>query len=201
MTAKVTLAAAAVFVLMGVCGGAYADEMHEIEHGKTLPPYGYVEYCMLNQPACRTHAAAPLLDMTPTLKGVIAQVNSYVNGTITAVTDQEQFGVVERWTLPNGEGDCEDYVLMKKQALEGLGLPANALLITVVLDELLAGHAVLTLETREGDFVLDNRRNDILPWDKTNYTFLKRQSSRAPGEWASLIPQVELSKTQASASK
>jgi predicted transglutaminase-like cysteine proteinase len=59
-------------------------------------------------------------------------------------------------------------------------------LITVVLDEKMQGHAVLTITTDKGDFVLDNRRNDVLRWSDTGYTFLKRQSAEDPRQWVSL---------------
>ncbi len=81
---------------------------------------------------------------------------------------------------------CEDFVLQKKRYLEGLGFPAETLLITVVLDELGLGHAVLTVRTDRGDFILDNMRNDIRAWNATGYTFIKRQSQTNPRKWVSL---------------
>ena len=86
----------------------------------------------------------------------------------------------EYWTFPTDAGDCEDYLLLKKRYLEGLGFPAEALLITVVLDENNQGHAVLTVTGDKGDFVLDNRRNEILRWSDTRYRYLKRQSAGDP---------------------
>jgi predicted transglutaminase-like cysteine proteinase len=56
-----------------------------------------------------------------------------------------------------------------------------------VLDEQNQGHAVLTVTTDEGDYILDNRRNDILLWNDTNYTFLKRQSAKDPRRWVALL--------------
>jgi predicted transglutaminase-like cysteine proteinase len=66
-------------------------------------------------------------------------------------------------------------------------------LITVVLDENREGHAVLTVVTNKGDYVLDNRRMEILRWDQTGYLYLKRQSQPAANEWVSLqksAPQI-----------
>jgi len=40
------------------------------------------------------------------------------------------------------------------------------------------GHAILTVKTDEGDFVLDNLANDVHPWDATGYYFIKRRSQR-----------------------
>jgi predicted transglutaminase-like cysteine proteinase len=77
-------------------------------------------------------------------------------------------------------------VLLKKRYLEGLGFPAETLLITVVLDEHGDGHAVLMVHTDGGDFVLDNRRNTVLRWSETGYTYLKRQSRKNPRIWVSM---------------
>jgi len=56
----------------------------------------------------------------------------------------------------------------------------------VVLDDKQDGHAVLTLATSEGDFILDNRRNGVRRWSDSDYTFLKRQSEADPREWLAL---------------
>jgi predicted transglutaminase-like cysteine proteinase len=194
-------AAFAAFIWVGICGAAQAGGASHAEFGPTLPPYGYIDFCGRTPASCGYQQPAAPLAISPGLLGVIAQVNGYINATVTADTDKELYGLNEFWTLPKGRGDCEDYVLLKKQSLQDLGLPAGVLLITVVLDELLSGHAVLTLRTTEGDLILDNRRDDILPWSKTNYTFLKRQSAENPNVWAALMEQVDLGKRQISASQ
>jgi predicted transglutaminase-like cysteine proteinase len=42
---------------------------------------------------------------------------------------------------------------------------------------------VLVLRLDEGDYVLDNLTNEILPWNATGYAFLRIQSPSAPGNW------------------
>src|SRR5262249_4949697 len=116
-------------------------------------------------------------------------VNNYVNGKITPVSDQELYGKPEYWTYPTDAGDCEDYLLLKKRYLEKLGFPSQVLRITVVLDEHKQGHAVLTVTTDTGDWVLDNRRNDIRRWNDTGYQFLKHQSAQNPMDWVALTRQ------------
>jgi predicted transglutaminase-like cysteine proteinase len=157
------------------------------EYGKTLPPIGFVQFCGENPKACKTKTSAAKLAMSPARWNLLAQVNAYVNGRIAPVSDQDLYGVSERWIVPVSAGDCEDYVLLKKQTLEKLGVAASDLLITVVLDEKMEGHAVLTVVTSEGDIILDNRRDDLLRWNETNYTFLKRQSRANPLQWVSLM--------------
>ena len=107
----------------------------------------------------------------------MVKVNAWVNDNIKPITDLEHWGVVERWNYPDdGYGDCEDYVLLKRRMLMQAGWPREALLITVVRDKKGDGHAVLTVKTNRGEFILDNQEAEILPWNKTGYRFVKRQS-------------------------
>jgi hypothetical protein len=53
-------------------------------------------------------------------------------------------------------------------------------------DEKEEGHAVLTVTTDKGDYVLDNQTEDILLWSETGYRFVKRQSQSNLNVWVSL---------------
>ncbi|MBC8037748.1 MAG: transglutaminase-like cysteine peptidase [Rhizobiales bacterium] len=166
-----------------------------VEYGKALPPIGFVQFCARSPDDCKPSGGKPQrLAMSPERWNLLYQVNTYVNGKITPVSDQDLYGQPEYWAYPSDAGDCEDYLLLKRRYLMNLGFPADALLITVVLDEKQEGHAVLTVTTADGDYVLDNRRNEILRWSDFEYTFLKRQSPRDPRAWVAL----ENGKTQAS---
>jgi predicted transglutaminase-like cysteine proteinase len=59
-------------------------------------------------------------------------------------------------------------------------------LITVVRKPNGEGHAVLTVRTDRGDFVLDNLNDSVKLWNATNYRYLKRQASNHTGRWVSL---------------
>jgi predicted transglutaminase-like cysteine proteinase len=184
--------AAALATVPAVAAGATGVERvvarnFATEHGRTLPPVGFVKFCARNPAECRdTELGTRRVPMSGDRWRIVHQLNSYVNGKISPVSDADLYGEDEYWTYPAEAGDCEDYVLMKKRYLEELGFARSALLITVVLDEKNEGHAVLTLRTDEGDFVLDNRRNEIRRWSDLDYVFLKRQSERHPREWVSL---------------
>ena len=158
------------------------------EHGKTKPPIGYVKFCAQNPAECKGAGTllSSRLKMTPERWSDLYRVNTKVNSTIKPASDEELYGEVEFWTYPVTAGDCEDYLLLKKRELQASGIPASDLLITVVLDERGEGHAVLTIASDAGDYVLDNRRDDILLWSETNYRFLKRQTQRDPKLWVSL---------------
>jgi len=67
-------------------------------------------------------------------------------------------------------------VLQKRKMLLQAGWPREALLITVVRDKAGDGHAILTVKTDRGEYVLDNQTDAILLWSDTGYRFVKRQS-------------------------
>lgn len=158
--------------------------------GKSLPPVGYVQFCATGQAECKNKGDDnQALHLNQASWDMLTTVNSYTNTKITPKSDQDLYNVTEKWTYPTSAGDCEDYALLKKRYLQGLGVPADDLLITVLLDEKNEGHAVLTVVTTKGDYILDNRRDEILRWDATNYKFLKRQSQKDPRQWVSLRVQ------------
>ena len=170
--------------------------------GDTLPPIGYVTFCRENKDECRPgRRFADRVQLNSTKFRELAEVNNTVNDAVAPVTDLELYGKVEMWTYPQGgRGDCEDYVLLKRRTLIERGWPESTLLITVVRDENNEGHAVLTVRTDQGDFVLDNKRREVLQWAATSYTFIKRQSERNPLVWISLLPPELAPQPQISAS-
>ncbi|OJU08258.1 MAG: hypothetical protein BGN86_03455 [Caulobacterales bacterium 68-7] len=129
-------------------------------------------------------AAVPL---TETLQGQLEAVNRAVNRSIRPVAER---GDEDVWSLPLAEGradgDCEDYVLEKRRALIGLGVPAETLSIAIVRSSARQEHAVLLVSTEAGEVVLDNRTPWILPWRKTNYVWLKRQSAADQSQWVEI---------------
>lgn len=154
----------------------------------TRPPIGWVEFCVEYKPECATRPSTPR-DVVLTSKAWadMVKVNAWVNDSIQPITDLEHWGVVERWNYPDdGKGDCEDYVLLKRRLLMQAGWPREALLITVVRDKKGDGHAVLTVKTNRGEFILDNQEPEVLPWTKTGYRFVKRQSQSDPNVWVTL---------------
>jgi predicted transglutaminase-like cysteine proteinase len=170
-----------------VAGSASATPAAAPEFGKSLPPVGFVKFCVANPGECKNVGRrAKRVDISQAVWSNLFKVNARVNAAIAPVSDQDLYGVPEYWTYPTSAGDCEDYLLLKKRELEKLGFDSGALLITVVLDEKNEGHAVLTVATIQGDYVLDNRRNDILLWSETGYTYLKRQSQQDPRAWVAL---------------
>ncbi|RVD52138.1 transglutaminase, partial [Mesorhizobium sp. M2D.F.Ca.ET.140.01.1.1] len=87
----------------------------------------------------------------------ISAVNQSVNTHVKPMSDMDNYGKDEWWAYPdNGFGDCEDYALEKQRELQAAGVAVANLLMTVVRKPDGEGHAVLTVRTDKGDFILDN---------------------------------------------
>jgi predicted transglutaminase-like cysteine proteinase len=154
----------------------------------TRAPIGWVDFCRRYAPECDTRPSVAR-DVVLSAKAWtdLVRINKWANDHITPVTDMEHWGVVERWDYPDdGRGDCEDYVLLKRRMLMDAGWPREALLVTVVREQNGNGHAVLTVKTDKGEFVLDNQNEHILIWSETSYRFVKRQSQTDPNAWVAL---------------
>jgi predicted transglutaminase-like cysteine proteinase len=154
----------------------------------TRAPIGWIEFCVEYDPECKTKPSQPRdVMLSAQAWKDLERVNLYVNTHVKPMTDMEHWGVVERWSYPDdGYGDCEDYVLQKRRMLIQAGWPREALLITVVRDKHGDGHAVLTVKTDKGEYVLDNQNDQIVLWTDTGYRFVKRQSQADPNVWVSL---------------
>jgi predicted transglutaminase-like cysteine proteinase len=180
---------AAAFAGLGAARAATDEAALYVEVSEvTRAPIGWVEFCAANPAECAAIPSAPR-DVVLTAKALkdLASVNRYVNETVKPMTDLEHWGVIEKWSYPDdGYGDCEDYVLLKRRLLIRAGWPREALLITVVRDRKDEGHAVLTVKTDRGEFILDNQAEDVLPWSETGYRFVKRQSQTNPNVWVSI---------------
>ena len=154
--------------------------------GVTSQPIGHYQFCQKNRGECSGTRNASPAKVTAVGWRVIRDVNASVNRAITPMTDRDLFGKDEFWTYPDGAGDCEDFVLLKRKKLMARGFSPADLLITVVRKPDGEGHAVLTVRTSEGDFILDNLENKVTLWSETPYRYLKRQASFHAGRWVSI---------------
>jgi predicted transglutaminase-like cysteine proteinase len=154
----------------------------------TTPPIGWAEFCIEYAPECDTRPSLPRdVALSTRTWSELKHINVAVNTSVKPMTDMDHWGVVERWNYPDdGYGDCEDYALQKRKLLMAAGWPREALLMTVVRDQNGNGHAILTVKTDRGEYILDNQTNDVLLWADTGYRFVKRQSQSDPNVWVSL---------------
>lgn len=169
--------------------GVVLPEIGVAEQGPTARPVAaWSDFCRRHPADCAVDMTEPaIVSLNPSLMRTLVSVNRRVNQRIKPVTDQAHWGVVDRWDYPDdGFGDCEDIQLLKRRLLIERRLPRRALRMTVVIDEIGEGHAVLMVRTDRGDLILDNKTNTVLPWNRTGYSFIKREGQDASGSWVSL---------------
>ncbi len=188
IAAAAGLLAAGVFALQSTTVAADTHAGYIAVGNRTLVPYGWVDFCNRYRGECdTTPMQAQDVRLTPVTEKIIRRINTWANSNIKPKSDQEQWGQIDRWDYPtNGKGDCEDYVLLKRRLLIQEGFPRQALLVTVVKDERGDGHAVLTIKTDKGEYVLDNLHDRVLPWTKVPYRFVKRQSQTEQNVWVEI---------------
>lgn len=186
-------------ILVSTCASASADALHRnpsqpahaasmLTFGQTSIPIGAYQFCERKLDACRPSQETLELRLTRSNWSEIVRINVEINQAVKPMTDRDLYGIEEFWSLPEYAGDCEDYVLAKQQQLSSAGLPIGALRATVVYDEVGSGHAVLTVVTDQGDFILDNNNDEVKRWQDAELTYIKRQ---APGDlmsWQKLKP-------------
>lgn len=179
----------AVLSLVGLLCLAMSGNAAEAEgrpmdlSGSTSQPIGHYDFCKRHPKECRPNDTVSLIRFDAKSWGKIKEVNTAVNAAIFPRTDEELYGVAEYWEYPTTEGDCEEFVLLKQYMLERAGFPRSALLVTVARQPNGDGHAVLTVRTDRGDYVLDNLEDRVLDWKMTGLKFLKRQSEKNAGKW------------------
>lgn len=184
--ARLKAAVLAAPLLAWACAASAAPVFMETT-GRTTQPVGHYEFCTTAPAECQQKTARPgPVELTRSLWAAMVDINNRVNLGVQPATDMEMWGQEELWSYPDLFGDCEDYVLEKRRQLLELGVHASNLLITVVRQPNGDGHAVLTVNTSLGDFILDNLEPRILAWTDTDYRFLKRQSEQHSGLWVSI---------------
>lgn len=147
-----------------------------VTRGATRAPLGLQLFCLKEPAHCRGGGASSV-SMTTDLIKVLNSVNRKVNRSIRPRHDKGDV-----WSVNVASGDCEDYVLTKRAQLIKLGVSAGALRIATAFTKAGEGHAVLVVRTNRGDWVLDNRRQDIREWHKTGLTWIAMSGSN-PRKW------------------
>ncbi|WP_084176060.1 transglutaminase-like cysteine peptidase [Brevundimonas bacteroides] len=118
---------------------------------------------------------------------LVNRINRSLNREIRHVEDRDLYGRPDLWTLPvASRGDCEDYVLAKRQALIHAGVPAQALSIAIVETRWGETHAVLLLASDRGEYVLDSLSPWVTRWDQVDYRWRERQARGGTFDWVSV---------------
>ena len=155
----------------------------------TSIPYGWVDFCGRRPEECGLGKLTPRdIHLTKQALGDPRQSQRLRQRRNRADQQSRSLGHDARpLDYPtDGKGDCKVYALFKRKQLVDAGFPRSALLMTIVRDQDGEGHAVLTVKTDRGDFVLDNLTDEILPWNETGYRFIKRQAQDDPNVWLAM---------------
>ena len=159
-------------------------------YGSTESPQAFVRFCEEYPEECVTTSSVETRrPASPQQLNELDEINRRINQAIRPEADIKHYGIADYWMLPtDGKGHCEDYAQLKRHELLKLGWPSSALLMTIVSDERGTGHAVLTVRMEVGDFILDNKVDEVHLWNKAPYRFLLRQSYLNPRVWMDLDP-------------
>ena len=151
-------------------------------------PAGFIGFCFRNYDQCDLpHDAPTIVNLTPAAWAQLQQVNASINKGVTYEDDEAHYGISDYWTIAkDGYGDCEDFALTKRKALIDAGISPAALRIAIVLTDKKERHAVLTVTTDRGDFVLDSMSDEVRRWTDTDYVWLERQDPKELWAWDTL---------------
>ncbi len=149
-----------------------------------LAPMGHAVFCSKHPGQCRS-SGEEVVTVNAAKMHELQEINRRVNRQIKPVSDKGKYGWADTWSLAPEAGDCEDYALTKRAELVRRGWPSRALRIAVAKTSWGEGHAVLVVRTQNGDLVLDNRKSEIVPWNRVDLTWLKIQSSTNAYRWYS----------------
>jgi predicted transglutaminase-like cysteine proteinase len=112
-------------------------------------------------------------------------INRTVNSSIRPERNEDGLAG-EKWLLSPLRGDCNDYAVTKRHQLIARGWPARTVLLSEVVTLSGEHHLVTVVRTNSGDLVLDNLTDQIKPWSRTRYRWLRIQTPKNPNYWASI---------------
>jgi predicted transglutaminase-like cysteine proteinase len=129
-----------------------------------------VEACRIAPNDCPSAAALRLLAILREAgqyagRARIGLINRAINLAVRPVSDLVQHGIEDVWssplaTLASGQGDCEDYAILKFLALMQAGIAADDLRLVVMRDiRRRIDHAVLSVRITDRWLILDNRHH------------------------------------------
>ena len=171
----------------GAGGGGTDAPLFAAIGSDTPTPIGWKQFCATYVAECETKPSVPRdIVLSANARSYLNRVNEWVNHNIRPMTDMDHFGMIQWRRYPDdGIGACHSYALLKRRMLIQAGWPREALLMTIVETDYGRGegHAVITVKTDRGEFILDNLTDEILLWSQTPYLYYKRQSQSDPNAW------------------
>lgn len=199
--AKFVAAAAAVFAIGGQQGasagfvGAPMGLRGAIQYinfdRPTLSPMAFTMFCLKYENECKPRRMVfrgGRLKLTPERWAELRELNHEVNTAIRAQPNLERLAG-EKWLLHPASGDCNEYAATKRHDIFAKGWPARAVLLSEVVTNWGEHHLVVVVRTFSGDLMLDNLTENILPWSRKPYRWVRIQMPKNPNHWVSLGEQ------------
>jgi predicted transglutaminase-like cysteine proteinase len=158
-------------IIPGVFGSVALSMRNFPASARWAPVYEAIVGCSAGSACERKSAAfAAIIDVVrgKAFSDKLSFVNSSVNRLIAYKKDGAVYGKFDYWAKPleildHRAGDCEDFAILKMTALLRAGIPAQSMSLVVLQDRRRNFfHAVLSVSTGSGTFILDNLSNLVL---------------------------------------
>ena len=175
---------------------ALASVPHELQRGiqfirfdtPTLAPLAFTQFCMRYPGDCKPQRSGDRTQLDITRWSELDIVNRTVNSSIHPLRNEGGL-IGEKWLLAPASGDCNDYAVTKRHQLIAKGWSARTVLLSEVVTVSGEHHLVTVVRTDGGDLVLDNLTDEIMPWSRTPYRWVRIQTPKNPNYWASISGQ------------
>lgn len=157
----------------------------------TLAPMAFTQFCLKYPSDCKPQrllSAGDRIELDKTRWSELENINRNVNSSIYPERNQDGLAG-EKWLLSPVRGDCNDYAVTKRHQLIARGGPARTVLLSEVVTVSGEHHLVTIVRTNGGDLVLDNLTDQIMPWSRTGYRWVRIQTPKNPNYWASISKQ------------
>ncbi|WP_366664881.1 transglutaminase-like cysteine peptidase [Mesorhizobium sp.] len=152
--------------------GSVALSMHNFPvAARWAPVYKAIVDCTAGSPCDHESPAfSEIIDIAAGkgFRDKLSFVNSSINRLIAYRKDSVVYGKLDYWAKPSEilehrAGDCEDFAILKMAALLRAGIPAESMSLVVLQDRRRKFfHAVLSVSTASGAFILDSLGNAVL---------------------------------------
>lgn len=158
-------------IIPGVFGSVALSMRNFPVAARWAPVYRAIAACSAGSPCERKSAAFAGLIAAAQGKGFsekLSFVNSSVNRLIAYRKDSVVYGKLDYWAKPSEildrrAGDCEDFAILKMTALLRAGIPTQSMALVVLQDRKRGFfHAVLSVSTGSGTFILDSLSNTVV---------------------------------------
>ena len=154
----------------------------------TLAPMAFTQFCLKYPSDCKSGRLlleGDRIELNDVRRSELETINHTVNSSIRP--ERNENGLAgEKWLLSPLRGDCNDYAVTKRHQLIARGWPARTVLLSEVVTVSGEHHLVTVVRTDSGDLVLDNLTDQIKPWSRTPYRWLRIQTPKNPNYWASI---------------